>query len=263
MKTIGRFFLLTAAVAMLFSCSATGFNIFGKAPVDTDSISGIIEEAGSSASGISESLTGIEGITFENGTITIPIEGEELPITITTGLNADDKIYGNDSTITKELAIALDGGNGAAVVEKLSEKELSDDDAALLKNTSKMYSSIISSVIGNTGDKDITDAVTEITNGFAALNNAENLTQADAVLVQSLTSVTFTLLESADTITNSGSNLTELLQLPEAESVVNDLGLIFTYSEALAGTESAASSLANSFSNLYSSLFSMIGGNAQ
>ena len=260
MKTIGRFFLLTATVALLFSCSATGFNIFGNAPVDTDGISEIIEGAGSSASNISASLSNLENVSVNGSSITITIN-EKSSVTVNTGLASDAKVYGNDSNITEELAKALDGGNGDALVEDLAGKELSDDEATILKNTSTMYSTILSDPDINGKFGDFQDEIKNISDGLSELISSENLTQADAVLVQSMTSVTYTLLSSVGTI--SESSFPEFLQTPEAENVIDDLGLIVTYSKSLADSGSAGSALAGSFNNLYESLKGSIGGNAQ
>ncbi len=259
MKTIGRFFLLTATVALLFSCSATGFNIFGNAPVDTAGISDIVSGAGNDASSISENLNGLQNVKVDGSNITVTINGSS--VTIDTGLGQNDKIYGNNSNITEELAIALDGGNGDALVEDLAGKELSDDDATILKNTSKMYSTILSDPDINGKFGDFQDEIKNISDGLSELVSSENLTQADAVLVQSMTSVTYTLLSSVGTI--SESSLPEFLQTPEAENVIDDLGLIVTYSKSLADSGSAGSVLAGSFNNLYESLKGSIGGNAQ
>lgn len=256
MKTIGRFFLLTAAVAMLFSCSATGFNIFGKAPVDTESVSDSIGNASKTPAELSSIGK------LDNGTLTIEIGGGNFYIN--TGLTANDKIYGQNTNISEELANAMDGGNGDALVEDLLQKPLSADESQILQNTSQLYSDILASIIDGLRtdnvppeedpNKDIINALGTISSGLDKLETSDSLTQADAALVQSMTSLTYTLLSVSDSLGN------DFLKTPEAETVVNDLGLIINYSQSLGKTEVAGSSLATSFTDLYDSLKGAISG---
>lgn len=258
MKTIGRFFLLTATAAMLFSCSATGFNIFGKAPVDSSGIIDSISKANESASDIST-----VGSIDSDGNFTIKIGDSSITIT-DTDLSAGDSIYGPDTEVPSDLAMILEtDGGGVELVEELAQEALTEKDSNTLKNTSKLYSSIINKAVNEidlSGYPEIASSIEDIQKGLTELSTSESLTQADAILVQSLTSVTYTLLEVAGNL-EEDSSLSDIPQ-NQVQSILEDVGLVTTYSQAVSDS-TYDNSLATAFVGLYDSLLSMMGGNAQ
>ena len=78
--------------------------------------------------------------------------------------------------------------------------------------------------------------------------------------MQSLTSVTYTLLEVAGNL-EEDSSLSDIPQ-NQVQSILEDVGLVTTYSQAVSDS-TYDNSLATAFVDLYDSLLSMMGGNAQ
>ena len=160
------------------------------------------------------------------------------------------------------MILETDGG-GVELVEELAQEALTEKDSNTLKNTSKLYSSIINKAVNEidlSGYPEIASSIEDIQKGLTELSTSESLTQADAILVQSLTSVTYTLLEVAGNL-EEDSSLSDIPQ-NQVQSILEDVGLVTTYSQAVSDS-TYDNSLATAFVGLYDSLLSMMGGNAQ
>ena len=269
MKTIGRFFLLAAAVAMLYSCSladlgnglaGTGFNIFGTPEIDTKTL---VESLGNTA--VSENFN-------DDGSFSITIG--DSPINIEKSyfekyeFNPDKHVYAANSSVNETLSEILLGNSKDQLASSLSGT-LTEEEADVLKNTSALYSGIIDYAVEQIESNssgipdDVMTAISDIQSQFSEVQTAENLTQADAIFMQSFATLTYSVLDiisqlDADPDPDQDTP-TDITQVDGFMDTVRDAELLCQYSDIVKDT--AGSSLPDTVADLYDSIFSsLLGG---
>lgn len=273
MKTIGRFFLLAAAVAMLYSCSladlgnglaGTGFNIFGTPEIDTKTL---VESLGNTA--VSENFNDDGSFSITIGDSPINIEKSYFE---KNKFNPDKHVYAANSSVNETLSEILLGNSKDQLASSLSGT-LTEEEADVLKNTSALYSGIIDYAVEQIESNssgipdDVMTAISDIQSQFSEVQTAENLTQADAIFMQSFATLTYSVLDIISQLDvdpdpdpePEPEPPTDITQLDGFMDTVRDAELLCQYSDIVKDT--AGSSLPATVADLYDSIFSsLLGG---
>ena len=157
------------------------------------------------------------------------------------------------------MVLEMDGG-AEALASKLTSK-VEGEALAVLSNTAALYGDILGYAVSQYGSSlagEAASIVSEVQSGLYTLSQPENdLTEADAVLVQAMTSLVYSSLDL----------LSEMQSLPEGssiadaqglQSIISQAGLLVSYSEAVKDT--ARSTLPGTLSGLYDRLVSIVEG---